>query len=143
MSNEKHTPGPWIAKYYPPKKEGDRPTWGVRQDPNAPSMAIMNEDHSINSILPCGFSICEIVEQDMEDIENGIEAANARLIAAAPQTLIERDALLEIAALALNWWHADDANFDNDEPDFIKLAHKCDIARELAMSKNQLRKENK
>ena len=33
------------------------------------------------------FAICIIVEQDMEDRDNGQEAANARLIAASPDLL--------------------------------------------------------
>jgi len=59
--------------------------------------------------------------------EEEIEA-NTRLIAAAPE-------LLEIAAEALNWWHADDSNFDKREPEFIRLAHKSEIAREAAIAK--------
>ena len=76
----KHTPGPWIAKLYKAEKDG-RPEWGVRQSPDAPSVSVDGE------VLPCGFSICNIVAQDMEDIENGEERANAALIAAAPELL--------------------------------------------------------
>lgn len=73
----KHTPGPWIAKLYEPDENGIR-EWGVRQSPEAPSVSVDGE------ALACGFSICNIVGQDMGDIENGIERANAELIASAP-----------------------------------------------------------
>ena len=77
---EQHTKGPWIAKLYEPD-EDDRPHWGVRQSPDAASVSVDGE------ALPCGFGICNIVEQDMEDVENGEERANAELIAAAPELL--------------------------------------------------------
>ena len=80
MTDEKHTPGPWIAKSYDPDKDG-RLHWGVRQSPDAPSVSVDGE------VLYCGLSICVIVEQDMEDVEHGEECANAHLIAVAPKLL--------------------------------------------------------
>jgi len=68
------TPGPWIAKSYDPDEDG-RLHWGVRQSPGAPSVSVNGE------VLYCGLSICVITEQDMEDVENGEERANAELIA--------------------------------------------------------------
>lgn len=56
----KHTHGPWYAKQY------DDRSWGVRQ------------------AIGLGFAICIIVEQDMEDRDNGEERANAELMAVAP-----------------------------------------------------------
>ncbi len=72
----KHTSTPWIAKLYAPDKDG-RPHWGVRQSPDVPSVSVDG------TLLPCQFCICEIVEQDMEDIENGEEKANAEFIVTA------------------------------------------------------------
>lgn len=74
--SQKHTPGPWIPMQY---ADGE---WGVRQDPNIPSVIVAGEG------LPCGFSICNIVEQSPAEDE-----ANAHLIAAAPDLL---EALWEI-----------------------------------------------
>ena len=48
--SQKHTPGPWIPMQY---ADGE---WGVRQDPNIPSVIVAGEG------LPCGFSICNIVK---------------------------------------------------------------------------------
>ena len=58
---EKCTPGEWYAKRY--ESDGAIVTWGVRQA----------------TVL--GFAICSIVAQDMEDVENGEERANAELLA--------------------------------------------------------------
>ena len=43
--------------------------------------------------------------------------------------------LLEIAAKALEWWHIDNSNFEKQEPEFIQLAHKSEIARQAAIAK--------
>ena len=77
LDKGKATPGPWIAKLYEPDENGIR-QWGVRQSLDAPSVSVDGE------ALSCGFSICNVVQQDMEDVEHGIERANAALIAAAP-----------------------------------------------------------
>lgn len=71
-SKRDHTPGPWVVKKY------DDDTYGVRQDPSAPSVALTNDEGQIQDILPCGFSICNMVENDEATI------ANANLIASAP-----------------------------------------------------------
>jgi hypothetical protein len=71
---EKAMLGPWIPKMY---DNEERPTWGVRQGPSTPSVMVGDE------MLPCGFSICNLVEQDMGDIENGLEAGTATFIAHA------------------------------------------------------------
>lgn len=70
-----HTNGPWEAKFYESSK-----TWGVRQAKTTPSVALEFEGE-IHSLIPCGLSICNMVEQGAEKEDK----ANARLIAAAPE----------------------------------------------------------
>lgn len=86
------TQGKWEAKLY---KSGQ---WGVRQAPDAPSVALDNE------ILSCGFSICNIVEQSPEETE-----ANARLIAAAP------DRHQQMLALTVYDWEVDKVSLYDEE----------------------------
>jgi len=81
QSKQAHTPGPWIVRKY------DDGAIGVRQDESAPSVSIADENNNPQEILPCGFAICVMVEND-EQTE-----ANAALIAAAPETAKERDRL--------------------------------------------------
>lgn len=66
-----HSLLPWVAHFY---KESD--TWGIRQAPNTPSYALEYEGES-HELIPCGFSICNMVEQGPEG------EANAQLIAKA------------------------------------------------------------
>lgn len=81
MEQAGYIPGPWVAKFYPDEKE-EWGTWGVRQGSDAASVEIERK------VLCCGFSVCNIVPQDVEDIKNGIEATTARLIAAAPDLFV-------------------------------------------------------
>jgi hypothetical protein len=101
----KHTPGPWIIhgkKIYSQAKKNDGGGNVCVAYPHGPSgeWRHIYKEH----------------------------AANARLIAAAPE-------LLEIAAEALNWWHDDNASLNKGEPKFIELAHKLDLVRDAANAK--------
>lgn len=76
---EKHTPGPWTVI----RNENDH--WGMRRV-DGPKMSVV------------GFTIATDVSQEQaETIE-----ADARLIAAAPQTKIERDELLEACKMFMD-----------------------------------------
>jgi hypothetical protein len=123
----KHTPGPW--------RYDDMPL---------PSRGFVRIGSDICHIPKKGKGKYYGIKQLDEETQ-----ANIHLIASAPDMAAEierlkaeKAELLEIAALALNWWHGDDANFDNEEPDFIKLAHKCEIARDCAVDKDQAANAN-
>lgn len=112
----KSTPGPWKAVQY--EKEGG--VWGVRQ------------------ATGLGFSICNIVEQDT-DSTRPEEAANAELIAAAPETLRQRDALLEAAIKIAGFveeWKEALAGLQMTEEDFARLSGLSEITTVLADCEN-------
>jgi len=81
MKNNKHTPGPWEAFNYDPKSPGFKngKAWGVVSDDGTPAFTVYKSEK-----FDCRSGV---VKHYWDPKAKAKDAANARLIAAAPDLL--------------------------------------------------------